>query len=290
MTYDAAGNILSKTGVGHDFQYASGTNRLDSYVSDGYEGKLWDAIEYTSFNKISYIESAGKSMTLTYGPDKSRIMTVMKTGSTVNETKYYAGSYYEEISKSNGEVQKINYIFADGKTIAIFETSNKTANAVLGGTVSEIGGGKFANGAITAAFSMMFNEMMHDGGGDDDREIKIKKPKKEKSKAHEYAMTCFSATGVLLADDATVVGAADDIIAGLAFIAGVGCEAYYLYQKFIATPHVSPNIMLYKEHTKGARPSTESKHQKGQARKTKDNRDGNGKGEKGDKRRKYRNK
>lgn len=128
MTYDAAGNILSKTGVGHDFQYASGTNRLDSYVSDGYEGKLWDAIEYTSFNKIRYIESGGKSMTLTYGPGKSRIMTVMKTGSTVNETKYYAGSYYEEISKSNGEVQKINYIFADGKTIAIFETSNKAAD------------------------------------------------------------------------------------------------------------------------------------------------------------------
>lgn len=35
------------------------------------------------------------------------------------------------------------------------------ANAVLSGTVSEIGGGKFANGAITSAFAMMFNEMMH---------------------------------------------------------------------------------------------------------------------------------
>ena len=35
------------------------------------------------------------------------------------------------------------------------------SSAVLGGVVSEIGGGKFANGAITAAYSMMFNEMMH---------------------------------------------------------------------------------------------------------------------------------
>ena len=35
------------------------------------------------------------------------------------------------------------------------------ASAVLGGTVDELGGGKFANGAITSAFSMMFNDMMH---------------------------------------------------------------------------------------------------------------------------------
>ena len=35
------------------------------------------------------------------------------------------------------------------------------ANAVLIGTVSEIGGGKFANGAVTGAFSVLFNDMMH---------------------------------------------------------------------------------------------------------------------------------
>lgn len=35
------------------------------------------------------------------------------------------------------------------------------ASAVLGGTVDELGGGKFANGAITSAFSIMFNDMMH---------------------------------------------------------------------------------------------------------------------------------
>ena len=34
------------------------------------------------------------------------------------------------------------------------------ASAILGGTVDEIGGGKFANGATTAAFAMIFNEIM----------------------------------------------------------------------------------------------------------------------------------
>ena len=35
-------------------------------------------------------------------------------------------------------------------------------SAVLGGVVSEIGGGKFANGAMTSAFQMMYNHMIHD--------------------------------------------------------------------------------------------------------------------------------
>jgi len=35
------------------------------------------------------------------------------------------------------------------------------ASAVVGGTIDELGGGKFANGAITSAFSTMFNDMMH---------------------------------------------------------------------------------------------------------------------------------
>lgn len=41
-----------------------------------------------------------------------------------------------------------------------------SASVVIGGTVSELGGGKFANGAITSAFSMMFNGLMHKDGDD----------------------------------------------------------------------------------------------------------------------------
>ena len=37
------------------------------------------------------------------------------------------------------------------------------ANAALGGIVSELGGGKFASGDMTAAFSMMFNDLVHRG-------------------------------------------------------------------------------------------------------------------------------
>ena len=34
-------------------------------------------------------------------------------------------------------------------------------SAIVGGTASELGGGKFANGAVTGAFVMMYNHMAH---------------------------------------------------------------------------------------------------------------------------------
>ena len=36
--------------------------------------------------------------------------------------------------------------------------------AVVGGTASELGGGKFANGAVTGAYTMLFNHMQNHGG------------------------------------------------------------------------------------------------------------------------------
>jgi len=40
------------------------------------------------------------------------------------------------------------------------------AAAVVGGTASEISGGKFANGAVTGAFSRLFNDEMHNNERD----------------------------------------------------------------------------------------------------------------------------
>ena len=48
------------------------------------------------------------------------------------------------------------------------------ANAALGGCVSVLGGGKFANGAMTAAYTMMFNDLMHDGDdGNDEKSCSV---------------------------------------------------------------------------------------------------------------------
>ncbi|MDR0969398.1 MAG: hypothetical protein LBM67_02520 [Lentimicrobiaceae bacterium] len=41
--------------------------------------------------------------------------------------------------------------------------SQVALSAVLGGTAEALGGGKFANGAITGAFVMLFNHLQHEG-------------------------------------------------------------------------------------------------------------------------------
>jgi RHS repeat-associated protein len=49
------------------------------------------------------------------------------------------------------------------------------ANAVLSGTVAELGGGKFANGAITGAYAMLFNDLMHEITTKTSASVKIKR-------------------------------------------------------------------------------------------------------------------
>lgn len=127
MTYDAVGNITSKTGVGTTFKYENNTNKLLSVSGGGYNPPSWDVIDYTSFNKISYVSQGTNSLALIYGVGKERKKSItIKDG--VTETKYYIGSLYEEQYINNGENKKIHYIFANGGMIAIYEQSNKNGN------------------------------------------------------------------------------------------------------------------------------------------------------------------
>ena len=120
MTYDEAGNILSKSDVGSNFEYGSYSNRLQAFTSTGYQPKQWDNIQYSSFNKITHLTMGTSSLNITYGVDKSRILASQTVGG-VTENRYYIGNIYEEKEK-NDTITKINYIFASGKAIAIFET------------------------------------------------------------------------------------------------------------------------------------------------------------------------
>ena len=121
MTYDAAGNILSKTGVGTNFVYQNGTNRLLSYDTDGYSPQDWDSIHYNSFHKINYVSQGNKTLTLTYGPDKSRARLHITDGQ-VSIDNFYVGSLYEVIYR-DGSTRSLCYIFAAGKPVAIYETA-----------------------------------------------------------------------------------------------------------------------------------------------------------------------
>lgn len=129
MTYDNAGNITSKTGVGTDFVYQEGTNRLVSFNACQPMPKLWNNIQYTSFHKISRVNCSGQSMTLTYGPYKSRVKAVTTADGTT-ETKYYAGNLYEEITKG-GEIRRLCYVYAGDRAVAIHESSSTHGQKML---------------------------------------------------------------------------------------------------------------------------------------------------------------
>ena len=82
--------------------------------------------------------------------------------------------------------------------------------SVIGGTLSELGGGNFANGAITAAFSFMFNDVMHDNDNsedsDSDFEVEIEVPIDVESQPSQLTEILAGATLILIADDGTVIG------------------------------------------------------------------------------------
>ena len=62
------------------------------------------------------------------------------------------------------------------------KTGMKVAlQSVIGGTLSELGGGNFANGAITAAFSFLFNHMYHQRTFEDRSTVFVQVPLDEKS-------------------------------------------------------------------------------------------------------------
>jgi hypothetical protein len=142
-----------------------------------------------------------------------------------------------------------------------------SANAVLGGTIDELGGGKFANGAITSAFSIMFNDMMHPQNGDEIKKVNINKDKDQYSGLVEFAEISTVAGTALLADDMTGVGIADDPIAVACFVAaGVAETAIIVVTTADALKKLYHVYMA--EHTKNPTPSNRDKHTKRRAGKT----------------------
>lgn len=67
-----------------------------------------------------------------------------------------------------------------------------SANAVLSGTVDELGGGKFANGAITGAFAIMFNDMMHPKNSSEYRQKRKKAIEKDGKLSFQESLEWWS--------------------------------------------------------------------------------------------------
>lgn len=123
IEYDEAGNITYKSDVG-EYIYEENSNRLKEVHSTSYKPKEWDEIQYTSFNKICKVVSGKNTLTIQYGPSKNRTSMVIMEGNK-KTTHGYFDNLFEYVQDGAGCVSK-NYIFANGKCVAIVEETVKS--------------------------------------------------------------------------------------------------------------------------------------------------------------------
>ena len=127
VTYDALGNIKSKTGVG-SYTYGAGTAGphavttagSDTYTYDDGGNQLTGAgrtLAYTTFNKVSSIVKGNHTVTFAYGPARARYQrtdtdnkgTSADTSDDTTTTTLYVGSV-EKVSYASGTYEYKRYI------------------------------------------------------------------------------------------------------------------------------------------------------------------------------------
>jgi hypothetical protein len=133
FNYDALGNITHKTGIGA-YKY-QGTNNAGPHAVTQANGLFYTydkvgnflqaqaagaeverKLEWTAFNKPSKITRRGNTVEFIYDANHDRYKKISSDGT---ET-IYVGKQYERITDSKtGDVQHKQFIYADGKLIAL---------------------------------------------------------------------------------------------------------------------------------------------------------------------------
>ena len=129
MTYDAAGNLRSKTGVAEVIEYFDGTNRVKRAYGSGYRPVPWDNVTYSSFNKVTHLSSGDNTLDLLYGTDLSRVRaTTVQNGVTAE--RYYVGRYYE-LEVRGDTLRPTCYIYGSEGVVALIENTNNYGGPAL---------------------------------------------------------------------------------------------------------------------------------------------------------------
>ena len=123
--YDAFGNIIYKSDVGH-YSYGAGNAGIHAVTSAGGNTYTYDAngnmlsgdgrsLTWSSFNKPTLITKNGKSAAFEYGADRARYKKVNHNG----DKTLYTGSLYEyQIRNSGADTEEKHYIYANGQLVA----------------------------------------------------------------------------------------------------------------------------------------------------------------------------
>ncbi len=133
-TYDSAGDIHSKTGIG-TYSYGSGAgphaltsivgtvngvvNPSYSYDANGnMTGGAGRNVAYTSFNMVSSVAQGTTTISLAYDSEHNRAQQTAPEGATLYMTDASLGAMAERFQPTTGAVTWRNYILADGKIVA----------------------------------------------------------------------------------------------------------------------------------------------------------------------------
>lgn len=145
MTYDAIGNIMSKSGIGsYTYPISGGTSvRPHAVTAAGSTSYGYDpngnmvtrgssAITWYSYNLPKKINNGTNSAEFFYGPSRGRYKQIAITNTgpmpSGTETTIYVGGLYEQVTKPSGVVEHKHYIVAGGEAIAIRTLRSNSAD------------------------------------------------------------------------------------------------------------------------------------------------------------------
>ena len=128
LSYDAVGNIASKSDVGNYSYSGAGGPHAVASISAGPAGSMsfaYDAngnmtnrngtmIAWTSFNKPRLITSGANTAEFFYGPDRQRIKQIINGATRIN----YVGPHFE-VQTDGANTTYTSNVFADGRVVYI---------------------------------------------------------------------------------------------------------------------------------------------------------------------------
>ena len=118
IKYADNGNITSKTGIGQYYYNAERPHAVSSVDNtDNLISTQACTTQFNELNKISSIQENGKVMTIDYGPDLERCLSILKQGNTILRKVTYLDDYEKVVA--NGVTREFYYL--DGDVIVIRE-------------------------------------------------------------------------------------------------------------------------------------------------------------------------
>jgi RHS repeat-associated protein len=134
MAYDDYGNILSKNAdkkeVFYDAQYYSNNPYAIQKAKSNYENLIAadQTIEYTNFDKMSYIVYGNNSLSIDYGFDHERIHSEENVGGVITEKTYVGDCEYVV---TNGKTMIYTFLAGPMGVFAVCSTNEKGDNSML---------------------------------------------------------------------------------------------------------------------------------------------------------------